>query len=167
MFVAIEGIDEAVETITGAVERFRDLSPVLEVAAIDTQTLIDDSFENASAPDGTPWLGHSPTTTAIRARRGRSGKVLQNTTRLRRSIAVTSDKRSFRFGTNVEYAGPLQLGATIKVFGRGKPRALVARPFLPVVGSNNRYELMTTGSAASHWSRIRDMVKRYVVTGQL
>lgn len=157
MKVEAKGLTETTEKLKALSARLRDLKPVMEVAAEDTRTLIDDSFDQQASPGGAPWAPHSPKTIASRAKRGRSGRVLIDTGRLRGSIATQSTSKSFTFGTNVGYGGVHQIG------GRRVP----ARPFLPVESDGSRFRLMTTGSAAAHWSRIREMVKRYLITGEI
>ena len=95
------------------------------------------------------------------------GKPLVDTARLRNSITGNAGARGFSFGTNVAYAGPQNFGARIRTFGRGSPRQLPARPFLPVTGSGGRFSLMTGGAAGAHWTRTRSMIAHYIRTGEI
>jgi phage gpG-like protein len=90
---------------------------------------------------------------------------LVDTARLRNG--VTSEARGNRvlFGTNTKYAGPHQFGARIKLFGKGKKRKLEARPFLPIVKTGNRFGLMTTGHAGTHWAESKATIAKYIRTG--
>lgn len=169
MRITVSGISETESLFREIAARARDLTPVLEVAAADTVTLIDDSFEAGSAPDDAPWAPLSPATVAIRNRRRGRGivKPLQDTTRLRRSITATGGASRLAFGTNVPYAAPQQLGASIRIFGRGSA-SIPARAFLPVTsGEGGRFSLMTGGRAGVHWTRVRAMVDRYIRTGEI
>ena len=165
MEITAEGLDEAVEAVSDLSDRLRNLAPIMTVVAEDTRVLIDDSFESSAAPDGSAWAPLSSATVAIKPRR-QNGKPLVDTGRLRQSITVEAGPRSFRFGTNVAYAGSHQLGARTRVFGR-KPAAIPARPFLPVVGSGGRFGLMTTGRAGAHWRAVRDSIREYILTGRI
>jgi phage virion morphogenesis protein len=145
-------------------ERLRDMTPILTVLAEDTRTLIDDSFQASKSPDGTPWAPLSDATIRIKPRRA-GGKPLVDTARLRNSITAVGGTSSLRFGTNTKYAGPHQLGANVRVFGRGSPKTLQARPFLPIAGTPGRFSLMTTGAAGTHWTRVRADIRAWLRDG--
>lgn len=74
----------------------------LNAALAETvRTLILEEFDASSGPYGAPWL----------SLRRRSGKPLLDTGRLRSSFnGDGSDAKSFRFGTDVVYAGVHQYG---------------------------------------------------------
>jgi phage gpG-like protein len=153
------GFDENKRRLEEIAARMRNLRPALTVAAQDTATLIDDSFERSVAPDGGAWPALNARTIASRRRGGGSGqaKPLVDTARLRRSITTNVGNTGFTFGTNVAYGGTHQSG-------RGR---IPARPYLPVAGSSGRYALMTGGRAGAHWTRIRSDVAHYIRTGEL
>jgi phage virion morphogenesis protein len=165
--ITATGLVENQDKLKELAARIRDLSPVLDVAAADTVTLIDDSFDQQRSPTGAPWAPHSPATTAIRAARNRSGRILIDSGRLRQSITTNVAAKSFTFGTNVEYGAIHQLGGNVKVFGRGSLKAVPARPFLPATSVGGKYTLMTTGLAGSHWTKVREMVRDYILKGEL
>lgn len=181
MRISVSGLVETEEALRALQERLTDLTPVMEVAASDTTTLIDDSFDSESSPDGSPWAPHRAATLSIRANKRRSGasrrrsrglatgaRILQDSLRLRRSITGSAFSSGFAFGTNVPYGTPHQLGASIRVFGNEKaPATIPARPFLPVTGSRGQYQLMTSGRAGEHWTRVRSMIERYILTGEI
>lgn len=155
------GIDEAQERLEQIRARLENLQPVMEVAAQDTVTLIDDSFDGQRSPDGTPWQELSEKTIA-RRRKGRGTgepRALIDTGRLRQSITGRGSRRGFTFGTNVIYGG-------VQQFGGGRSR-IPARPFLPIVRSGGRFSLMTTGYAGQHWSQVRRAVAHYIRTGEI
>lgn len=165
MRITARGVVEAEELLRDMADRAKDLSRVMRVAAEDTKTLIDDSFDRSTSPDGTPWQGLSEATIAISPRR-EGGKPLVDTARLRNSIYARASRRSMSFGTNVAYGAPHQFGAGIRVFGRTRA-TLPARPFLPVVRQGSRFGLMNTGAAGAHWSGVRSMVATYIRTGRI
>ncbi len=160
------GLDQTRARLEGIAARLANLQPVMEVAAQDTVSLISDSFQRSSSPDGTPWAPLSAATVRINPRR-QGGKPLVDTARLSNSITGVGSARGLKFGTNVSYAGPQNFGARIRTFGRGSLRGLPARPFLPVTGNGNGYSLMTGGAAGAHWTRARDMIAHYVRTGEI
>lgn len=164
----MRGLTEVESDLVELAARLRNLGPVMEVAGADTVTLIDDSFQTQSSPDGAPWAPLSPTTIALRQKRRGPGPVipLQDTARLRRSITSNSGPRSFNFGTNVPYAASHQLGAAIRVFS-GKRARIPARPFMPVQKSGGRFQLMTSGRAGQHWAAVRTSIERFILTGEV
>lgn len=87
-------------------------------------------FENEEDPQGKKW---EPSGRAweqgLKSRRGRKGKTLQDTGRLRSSIdyAVTQD--SVLVGSNVEYARIHQEGGKA---GRDRKTTIPARPYLGI-----------------------------------
>lgn len=156
MQIRIEGIEEAIAELDDVATRMRDLTPVLTVAAQDTRTLIDDSFQNSRSPDDSPWRPLSERTLA--RRRGSDARILVDTARLRNSIQSTAAQRSLRFGTNVVYGGTHQ-------FGRGR---IPARPFFPAFSQGgSRFGLMTGGRAGVHWRTVVDDVAHYIRTGEI
>ncbi len=161
MRVTASGVEGVIAELDALAERTANLAPVLEVAARDTQTLIDDSFRKSRSPDGTMWAPLAPSTIAKRrarygARRTRVIKTLVNTGILRNSIYSTDAQTSLLFGTNIEYAPYHQ-------FGSGR----MHRPFLPVDKSGAGYVLMTGGAAGRHWRDVRRMVIEYIRTGRI
>lgn len=160
MRVEARGIEGAIAELDELAARAADLSPVLEVAASDTRTLIDDSFRKSRGPDGTSWEGLTQKTIK-RRRQGRNkgarkATILVDTGRLKNSIQSTHTKTALSFGTNVEYAAYHQ-------FGGGR----MYRPFLPVAAGGAGYVLMTGGPAGRHWRDVRDMVIEYIRTGRI
>ena len=160
MRVEARGIEGAIAELDELAARAADLSPVLEVAASDTRTLIDNSFRQSRGPDGVPWEGLTRETMK-RRRQGRNrdvrkGSILYDTGRLKDSIESTHTKSILEFGTNVEYAAYHQ-------FGSGR----MYRPFLPVAAGGAGYVLMTGGPAGRHWRDVRDMVIEYIRTGRI
>lgn len=87
-------------------------------------------FENEEDPEGKKW---EPSGRAweqgLKSRRGRMGKTLQDSGRLRSSIdyAVTQD--GVLVGSNVEYARIHQMGGKA---GRGRKVTIPARPYLGI-----------------------------------
>lgn len=160
MRVEARGIEGAIAELDELAARAADLSPVLEVAASDTRTLIDDSFRKSRAPDGTSW--EELTQKTIKRRRqgrnkgARKATILVDTGRLKNSIQSTHTKTALSFGTNVQYAAYHQ-------FGGGR----MYRPFLPVAAGGAGYVLMTGGPAGRHWRDVRAMVIEYIRTGRI
>lgn len=178
MTIRIDGIEGVLADLSGVTERLRDLTPAMEVAAAATVAVTDESFESQSSPSGNEWADHSPVTVELRERkRGRrrrraadsapSMRKLIDTSRLRQSINAESSKTGFRFGSDVVYAAAQHFGnPENRMFG-GKRAPIPARPFFPVVGRDSGLELMTGARADEHWEYVRDLVKKYIETGEL
>ena len=165
MAVEVKGLAEAIRHLEAVQARARNLKPVLDVAAADTVALIDDAFETSISPSGRPWPGLASSTERQRRKgrgRGSDGttlphKILVDTGRLRGSINATGDAHNLRFGTNVGYG----------LFHQAGTRRMPSRAFLPIDGSPGLFALATSGPAGSHWQRVRDAVRRYVLTGEV
>ena len=88
-----------------------DLSPAMREIAGHLADSAAESFEQSSAPDGTPWAPLKPSTKKDRQRRGyRAGPILERSGDLITSIISDSDATSAVAGTNLEYAARHQLG---------------------------------------------------------
>lgn len=163
--------------LTAVEERARDLTPVLTVIAQDTKTLIDDAFAGSTTPENVAWAPLSPATLA--RRRGGSGNPLIDTSRLRNSITASGRANALTFGTNVPYASAHQWGYTRsgalkrrsysprREAGTPYSHTVPARQFLPVKRGGSGFQLMTAGMAGQHWARSREMIRRYIATGEV
>ena len=122
------GFDKVVERATGGLASHRrDMLNTIGEALV-SGTL--ERFENEESPDGKKWEPSGRAwTQGLKSRRGRMGKTLQDTGRLRSSIdyAVTAD--SVLVGSEVEYARIHQMGGRA---GRGHTVKIPARPYLGV-----------------------------------
>ena len=160
MQITANGISVVIAELKDISERTVNLAPVLQVAAVDTKTLIDNSFRRSRTPEGNEWEQLDRRTLARRRqgpnRRARKATILVDTGRLRNSITATATASSIEFGTNVVYAAYHQ-------FGSGR----MYRPFLPVQQGGAGYVLMTGGPAGRHWREVRDMVIEYIRTGRI
>lgn len=152
MGVRINGLSAVSDLLLSMEQRVSTLEPVLQVYAQDLKTLVDDSFDQSRAPDGSAWAPLAPATIA-RRRRG-SSKPLVDTGRLRNSISAVALNDALRVGTNVIYAGIQQFG------GRGIP----GRPFLPITSGG---EFMDRGPAAEFLERLTKALITYVTTGRI
>lgn len=79
------------------------------------------NFETETAPDGTKWRPLSPRTAAKRVGRGRRRgfeHILRLTNRLQQSVAYNVLADGVEWGSNLVYARPHQLGATITMPAR-------------------------------------------------
>lgn len=155
MRVTVRGLAKAQDRIKAMAARARDMRPIMAEGAAAIVTLIDDSFRQQRAPDGTPWEPLQPET--LRRRRGgpAGAKILIDTGRLRASNFAVSAPKSIKFGTNTRYAAPHQLGG----------EHLPARPFLPVARVGGRWMLMASGPAGTVFARIRERLRAFIVNG--
>jgi len=162
MRITAEGFAEVEDTLKGVKSRIENLKPVLDVALMDTVTLIDDSFDSQRSPGDIEWAPLLPATIERRRKGGgnASPQILIDTGRLRQSITGRTNRKGFEFGTNVVYAGAHQFGRP----GKNLP----ARPFLPVDAEDGgSYKLSTTGAGGRHWSEVRRMIANYIRTGRV
>ena len=166
-----KGLDAARRRVNEIADRAQDLTPAMQVAGETMVKFIDDRFRSETDPTGERWKELADSTKARRRKgtgknRDRAHKILTDTARLRRSMhsdasppPFTTTSRSFKWGTDVEYAGVHQSGS--------KDGKLVARSFLPVVISGNRVSLVTTGPAGKLWPRIQKYIASYIATGKV
>ncbi len=87
-------------------------------------------FENEEDPEGKKW---EPSGRAweqgVKGRRGRMGKAVQDSGRLRSSIDYAVMQDGVLVGSNVEYARIHQMGGKA---GRGRKVTIPARPYLGI-----------------------------------
>lgn len=86
--------------------RLENMRPVWEIIGEIAVSQSQDSFDRGQDPDGTPWPE------SHRAQR-EGGQTLIKSGRLRSSINYQAGRSQVAYGTNVAYAAPLFLGATI------------------------------------------------------
>ena len=81
--VGTQPIDRAKSRIDDIIQRAKNPQPVLEVLAVDLETMIADGFDNGSAPSGEPWLPLKPSTLLKRAlsRGGKRARVKKGSRR--------------------------------------------------------------------------------------
>ena len=127
----------------------------MAAGAEEIRALIADSFGGSRAPDGEPWEPLAPAT--IARRRGSSSKPLLDTGRLANSITAEPSRTALTFGTNVEYAGPHQLGTA----------DIPQRRFLPVDRLGGKWMLDASGPAGKSWARVSRYIARYIATGRV
>lgn len=120
------------------------------MATIATKMLgaVEDNFRAEGRP--TKWAALKASTLAARAKAGKSGKILQRSSHLARSITQFHSRAAAGVSTNVKYAAAMQFG--LKPFHRRlkettkKPRpaafkqtqhpGVVARPFMVLTEQN-------------------------------
>lgn len=83
--------------------------------------------------------------------------ILVDTNRLRGSIFGRGERTGLRFGTNVGYAAPHQLGT----------RRMPKRAFLPVDSTGSAFTLSTGGLAGEFWRAARERIRRFIRTGEV
>ncbi|PIW54594.1 MAG: phage virion morphogenesis protein [Sphingomonadales bacterium CG12_big_fil_rev_8_21_14_0_65_65_10] len=107
LHITTEGGLEVQRAIGELVDRFGDLTPLMEGFGLTLESATIDRFDQESAPDGSKW------TPSIRARE-EGGKTLTDSAQLRSSITSIARSQSVEVGTNKIYAGTHQFGATIR-----------------------------------------------------
>lgn len=158
--VKVEGLAEAISALTEIESRILDMRPVLEVIGQDIRTLTDDSFENESAPDGSPWAALTQRTIE-RKRAFNTGdgsfKILQEHGTLRSSINFAAAQQSLEIGSNVPYSTAHQLGT----------KRIPARPFLPFEDDGDGFRFMEAGPAGDAAARIREQIATWITEGRI
>jgi len=101
-----------------------DLTPAMRKAAGIMADSVEENFEQEGRPK---WKSLAASTLLQRAREGSTGKILQRSGNLAKSITRHSDATSAVVGTNTIYARIQQLGGKA---GRGHKVEIPARPFL-------------------------------------
>ena len=155
MSVEQRGAEEAAESLEAVAARLRDLTPITSVVAADVMTFVDDRFVSAVDPSGGAWAPLAASTVA--QRRGSVANPLIDTGRLRSSIFGRGERAGLRFGTNVTYAAPHQLGT------RKMPR----RAFLPVDSAGSAFSLSSAGPGGEFWRDARERIRRFIRTGEV
>lgn len=132
MPIRMTGMDAALELHRRAAAHARDLSPVLERAAVEGQQLVDQAWASERSPSGRAW----PARTSPRPAR---------TGRLQRATRVTATETAIVIEAPVDYASHQFFGA---------PDAdLPGRNPLPVErGGRDGYTVSMRGAAAE-WIR--------------
>ena len=128
---------EVTATLRKMLARSQNPEPAMATIAGHMLASVEDNFSAEGRP--TKWKALKASTLAARAKAGKSGKILQRTTHLARSITQFHSRTVAGVGTNVEYAAAMNNGAKpheIKrkkkapVAGRAKHPGVVARPFM-------------------------------------
>src|SRR5688500_18970028 len=94
---------------------------------------VEQRFQTETDPWGAAWAPHSPVTIALRAARGRLGKILQDTRNLANSkyARVIDGGRKVLVGLGASYAHVQHFGnPNNKMFGKAKA-PIPARAILP------------------------------------
>lgn len=117
--IQLRVVDQEVLATLDRIERLAEHpAPIMSAIAGYMVTRVQRHFETETGPDG-KWAPLSPRTAAKRVGRRRRGtaNILRVTNRLYSSITGESDDTSAAVGTNVAYAAPQFLGATINMPG--------------------------------------------------
>ena len=137
-----------------------DLSPVMRVIAGHLEDSVAESFEQQSAPDGSPWAPLRDSTKKQRRKQGyRDGPILERSGDLGGSITSGSDHDSAVAGTNLVYAATHQFGAEKGAFGttsRGAPIPWGPIPARPIFGVWPEHAELITDAVLDH---LRDAIR--------
>lgn len=136
-----------------------------EIVGMEIVRAIKADMRAERGPDGRPWK-------KIRSRFGQSGKTLQDTGRLRDSIAFLVRRNSVIVGTNVKYAATHHFGDPNRRSKRGKYLAIpqsrkIARAYRAGVSLRQQYPdafVLKLGGSAYGYDRL--WLVRKLVTGE-
>jgi phage virion morphogenesis protein len=141
----IKKIDLVTPDLRERAARLKNTAPLLKrIGVYVSRNAVPANFRNQASPDGTPWKPLAAQTISLR--RGKhqgkgsgsapkkfSGKILQDTGRLKASFTSEVRGNAVAVGTNVAYAARHQFGFKgargAQGFARGKA-STPARPFL-------------------------------------
>ena len=100
-------------------------------------------FEAEVDPTGKRWEDLSPRTKALKAKRGKSPKILRQSGYLADKTAYNYDDKGVEFGSDAKYARLHQFGGNA---GRGKKVKIPARPWLGI-GDRDSEKLLKKATA--------------------
>lgn len=100
---------EVVSVLRKMLARSQDLEPAMAGIAARMLGAVEDNFRAEGRP--TKWKALKPSTLAARAAAGRSGKILQRTSHMARSITPFHSRTVAGVGTNVPYAAAMNNGS--------------------------------------------------------
>jgi phage virion morphogenesis protein len=103
----LDGSEAALVALSAAAARLDDPMPLYDEIGSMLVVSTQNRFEREEAPDGTPW----PMSIRVLTE---GGKTLSDTRRLVNSITHEASRDGVAVGTNVVYAVPHQMGATIR-----------------------------------------------------
>ena len=115
-------------------DRAADLTPAMDEIEQMLLTSTDKRFEDEVDPDGKAWTPLAPSTVKAKAKAGHE-KMLQWSSRLRRSIVGEHDASSVTIGTNVVYAAIHQFGGSIKHYAQSRQ---IFRKFVEWTGRSGK-----------------------------
>lgn len=76
--VEVSGIEAKIAYLRQIKSRLKNVKPVLEVAAVDLKTLMDDAFDKSRSPQGDPWQELSNSTLEARGRKAAGPTRVRN-----------------------------------------------------------------------------------------
>lgn len=129
--IEAKNIDKIQKELWKLQKRTKDLSSVMTDIAEHLYTITDESFDNETAPDGTPWEDLKPATWRYK----KTDKILYEEGTLRGSLYIWSSDSEARIGVNATSKGyPYPI---VHQFGS---KHVPARPFLPIDSEGNMYK---------------------------
>ena len=147
-------------------QRLANLKPVMEVIAQDMQTQKDINFRKQQDPTGKKWEALKKTT--LDRRRKKSGKILQDTGKLRASFTTKATDKSAKIGTNVKYAPTHQFGAKRGQYGRNikGTRLKTGRRWTITIPWGNIPARKMIGLTPAKIKKYNGIVLSYILTGK-
>jgi phage virion morphogenesis protein len=117
-----------------------DPSPALAAVGEVLREDVEQRFQSQTDPWGAAWAPHSPVTIALRAARGRAGRILLDTRVLANSVfARVESARRVVVGIAAPYARVHQFGNPANRLFGGPRAPIPPRPMLPL--RNGRVDL--------------------------
>lgn len=111
-------------------------------------------FKKEISPEGEKWKALSPTTKALKAKRGKSPKILRQDGYLGNKTAYNYDDHGVEFGSDAEYARLHQYGGQA---GRGRKVNIPQRKWLGV--SQTDETVLLKKSTALLQKQIKDILR--------
>ena len=116
-------LDKVQQKLEQLSKKGQNLKPLMAEVANLLQQTTEESFENQTSPDGTPWADLDPKT-----KKSKKGKPLYESGRMQESLSVFSTASSAGAGFNAKAKNGFPYPAVHQFGSEHVP----ARPFLPI-----------------------------------
>ncbi|HDR1844054.1 TPA: phage virion morphogenesis protein [Pasteurella multocida] len=121
--------NQAIQKLTGIANQLQHPRKLYGLLGETLKKIHAARFETEVDPTGKRWQALSPRTKALKAKRGKSTKILRQDGYLADRTAYNYDDKGVEFGSDAKYARLHQFGGNA---GRGKKVKIPARPWLGV-----------------------------------
>lgn len=121
--------NQAIQKLTGIASQLQHPRKLYGLLGETLKKIHAARFEAEVDPTGKRWEELSPRTKALKAKRGKSPKILRQSGYLADKTAYNYDDNGVEFGSDAKYARLHQFGGNA---GRGKQVKIPARPWLGI-----------------------------------
>ena len=135
--------NQAIQKLTGIASQLQHPRKLYGLLGETLKKIHAARFEAEVEPTGKRWQALSPRTKALKAKRGKSTKILRQDGYLADRTAYNYDDKGVEFGSDAKYARLHQFGGNA---GRGKQVKIPARPWLGI-GDRDGEKLLKKATA--------------------